>query len=145
MMKLLVSNKAVYIDDDDYSIVAKYTWWFTKAGYVYTQTGRGVNRETILLHRLVMGLKKGDGLEVDHINRDKLDNRKFNLRLCTRSQNNMNKVSSGVRWTKNKWQAEIKYAGRFIYLGRFSTKEAAMVVRRAAEKKYFGEFAREGG
>ena len=83
---------------------------------------------------------------VDHINHNKLDNRKENLRICEHQENTYNKGLcstntsgvTGVTWDKlrNKWIAHIKGKN----LGRFNTKEEAIKVRKQAEIEYFGEF-----
>ena len=79
-------------------------------------------------------------MEVDHINHNKLDNRKSNLRICTHQQNCMN-VSDNVKGihydkSRNKWMAHIKGKN----LGRFNTKEEAIEARKQAEMDYFGEY-----
>jgi hypothetical protein len=70
------------IDDEDYDLVKDINWSF-RSGYVC-----GGARS--YMHRLVMGLERGDGKVVDHINRNRLDNRKSNLRVGTQAQNNTN-------------------------------------------------------
>lgn len=145
MMKYIkVSHKLALVDDDDYARVTAHNWWLLKAGYAYTQKSMKGKRTTTLIHRLIMNPPKG--MEVDHINGDKLDNRKQNLRLCTRSENNMNRkhtgVYRGIRWTKNGWQAEIKTNRVYKYLGRFKDPiQAAMAYDKAAKKQH-GSFAR---
>lgn len=85
-------------------------------------------------------------MQVDHINHDKLDNRKLNLRICTSSQNSHNRNVKGISCNEegNKCKARICFDGRQIHLGYFNTKEKAIMARRKAEKKYFGEFAYKG-
>lgn len=100
------------------------------------------------LHRFIMDCP--DNMIVDHINMNRLDNRKSNLRICTKSQNNMNKRKqsnntsgiTGVVWDKqnNKWIAQININSRNIKLGRFSTIEEAIEARKQAELEYFGEY-----
>ena len=90
---------------------------------------------------------KGD---MDHRNRIRSDNRWSNLRLATRPQNNMNSLPrsdntsgcKGVSFRKDtrKWHARIKAEGKVILLGNFIDKADAIAARRAAERKYFGEF-----
>lgn len=89
-------------------------------------------------------------MDVDHINGKKLDNRRKNLRVYTRSQNSMNtgipsNNTSGVKGvykckTTGRWATEIKVNGKKIWLGRFNTLDEAKEVRAKAEKKYFREF-----
>lgn len=117
----------------------------------YTYAVRRHEGRKQLLHRLIAA--PGKGKIVDHKNGDTLDNRRANLRVCTRSQNCMNKkVSSaaglprGVAFRpdgsmSNPWQVRITAARNRIFLGCFPSVEAALRARRAAEKKYFGEFS----
>lgn len=96
-----------------------------------------------------------DKIVVDHINHRKYDNRKFNLRTASRSQNNMNvglksnntSGVTGVRWNKNrnKWESYIVINKKYIYLGLFKEFEDAVKARRKAEEKYFGEYAYKKG
>ncbi len=98
-----------------------------------------------LMHRVILGLEKGDGFIVDHINRNTLDNRRGNLRIVTPSQNRMNsKVRSdsatgfkGVSRTKaGKFQAQRKVNGVNVYLGtRDTAQEAAILYTQSAEAK----------
>ena len=91
-----------------------------------------------------------DGMVVDHINHDRIDNRKENLRVCSIRRNTMNQSRSknntsgvtGVGWDKksNKWIAYIKVNYRQITLGRFSNIDDAIEARRNAEIEYFGEY-----
>jgi len=106
-------------------------------------------------HRLAWWLMTGSfpprGYEIDHINRDRSDNRWTNLRLVTRSQNNMkmsvrsdNKSGYrgvGRRKDTGQWYARIKAQGRLHLLGHFPTFSEAVAARKAAERRYFGEFA----
>ena len=102
------------------------------------------------VHRDVVKAKKGES--VDHINGNKLDNRKENLRICSHAQNMWNTKtpktnksgSKGVHWQEDrqKWVAQICYKNKTISLGRFNSFEDALKARLDAEKKYHGEFAR---
>ena len=90
--------------------------------------------------------------EVDHINGDKLDNRKSNLRLVTHAQNTINTAirsdnktgTKGVRWDKvrRQWAAQISFNNRTISLGRFNCIDDAVIARKSAEVKHHGEYAR---
>lgn len=90
-------------------------------------------------------------LDLEHQNRNRADNAWLNLRLATRSQNNMNtgirsnnkSGHKGISWRKDigKWHARIKLNGQTILLGNFEVLDDAVAVRRAAERQYFGQFA----
>lgn len=116
------------------------------AGYVRVYLGgRKFNR----LHRLIMN--PGDGFVVDHINRNKLDNRRENLRVCKQADNTKNSSiradnvsgKKGVWWSteRKKWCVQIQTNGKRRSLGRFDSLEAAMTARSTAEKELWGEYA----
>jgi hypothetical protein len=104
------------------------------------------------MHRII--LKAPKDAHVDHINGDGLDNRKWNLRLCTRSQNlcnssikrNNTSGYKGVRLDKwigyKKWRAYIWTNGRQKYIGNFSCKNEAAKAYNETATKYYGEFAK---
>ena len=86
-MEIKLSNgKYTIIDDEDYSLIAEYRWHFDK-GYAKAHK-KDNKRRWILMHRLIMN--PPNDKFIDHINRNKLDNRKRNLRLCNPSQNGSN-------------------------------------------------------
>lgn len=143
-----------FIDDEDHEELIKYRWRTHRNGrnsfyaaWTTTRDGMGVR---VFMHKFLMGA--GRGQEVDHINRNGLDNRKENLRLCTRSQNNINVIKKrrrlyegprGVNWHKDRkmWRARIKKDGREYALGYFhSVIEASAAYDRAA-KELHGDFA----
>ena len=92
-----------------------------------------------------------DDLLIDHINKNPLDNRRINLRICNKSQNAMNsKIASnntsgfrGVKWYKpgQKWYVSIKVMRKDIYLGLFKNKKDGAIAYNKAAKEYYGEFA----
>jgi len=92
-----------------------------------------------------------EDMELDHKDRNKLNNRKENFRIATHSQNSMNKDLQsnntsgiiGVFWNsnKNKWSSEIMLNRKKIFLGYFTNKEDAIITRLQAEKEYFKEYA----
>lgn len=106
--------------------------------------------KVVYVHRLI--LEAGEGMVIDHINQNPLDNRALNLRAVKQRANAMNcKLSSnnkhgtmGIHPTKNRrtgepngrWSAEIKVNRKKIYLGCFGSKQAAIDARKAAERKY---------
>jgi len=142
-------GKFAIVDDVDYEHLVKIKWYANLDGYAVKRSRW--SSESALMHRYLMGTP--DGLQVDHINGDRLDNRRCNLRLCNTAQNNRNmrpgarKGSSrfkGVHWctTRRKWCAMIKDDHRRYNLGRFSSEiEAARAYDRKASE-LFGEFFR---
>lgn len=135
------------IDLDDVEIVSKYKWYLGKNGYVSSKCVATDNK-LILLHRLLMDCP--DDMIVDHKDINPLNNRKSNLRICTKHNNSMNigvrenntSGITGVYWNeeRNKWVSSITYNYKTILLGRFNTKEEAIEARKQAEIKYFGEY-----
>lgn len=134
------------IDDDDFAIVSWYTWTIDKNGYPVAHTYSRKDKHFIIyLHNLIMG-KAGSGLEWDHIDRDKQNNKRNNLRLVSHQINMRNQKlqannTSGVRgisWCKNRkrWRVRIGRTGKLI--GYFNLLDAAITARRAAELKYWG-------
>lgn len=140
--ELNIGDKTVLLDASDVPVVAEYQWTVGTHGYVT----HGSGEKQVLMHRLLLGNKPGT--LVDHINRNRLDNRRENLRLCTSSQNSINKkqisnnpykgiclCSDGV------WQAQISYKGKSIYLGRTQDPMLAAKLYDSAAKRLYGEYA----
>lgn len=136
------------IDVEDIDKCKKYKWKLLKNNYVCSRISFKEDNKnkskSLLLHRYLMNPSKN--MVVDHINRNRLDNRKQNLRICTLSENNRNHNKcntntsgvTGVAWISNmnKWLAYIHFEGTRINLGYFIHKEDAIKTRLEAEKKY---------
>lgn len=149
-MKQISLSKGLFakVDDIDFDYLSQWKWCANSNGYaVRNQT---FPRKTILMHRIVTNAQ-GD-FEVDHINGDRLDNTKSNLRICTHKQNTQNRPANhnnpngykGVTYTTRgggKYDAQIKVNGKHIYLGRFSNPEDAARSYDKAAIKHFGKFA----
>ena len=140
----------VIVDEANYEVVSSQCWFINNGGYAVAIIGG----RKVRMHRLLTSA--ANGLDVDHINHNRTDNRLTNLRVCTRSDNRKNgcitrkNTSSGllgVYWDKEKqrWKAAIRVDGRLINLGRYKTKQEARSSREKAEALYFGEFASTGG
>ena len=136
-MKLveLSQGKRAIVDDSDFESVEQYHWWARKDYNTYYVFG-WVNGKTVSLHRFIVGAKKGE--EVDHKNRNGLDNRKFNLRICTHSQNCQNRGSKngGVYHdlVGRRWRASIFTEGKRVNLGSFRDKNLALETYKEAKK-----------
>lgn len=146
-MKLirLSKGKIAKVDDEDYEWLMQWKWSFDGkyAQRYFCET------KNMKMHRQIMDAK--DGEQVDHINQDKLDNRRANLRLCTDTENKRNSPlrkdnTSGYKGvyfekSKRKWHTHIAINGKIIYLGLYETAEEGARVYDDAARKYFGEFA----
>ena len=143
------SNGNIFlIDKEDFEKVKEYCWYSCSNGYVATHLPRPSN-ERIMLHRFILNAPKD--MVVDHINRDRTDNRKSNLRICTQLDNakngsirkNNKSGVIGVNWNKksSKWHSRIMVNRKAIDLGLFENLEDATKARKEAELKYFGEFS----
>jgi hypothetical protein len=137
---LLSQGKYAIVDTEDYEWLSKWKWTLHSQGYAYRNNREG-NRtpRIIFMHRAVN--KTPLHLVTDHINRNRLDNRKFNLRSVTKTANafntkrNKNNTTGerGVvyRSEKNKWIAQITYNHQPVYIGIYVTKEEAVVAYNA--------------
>lgn len=143
------TNNKFYFDKEDYDKIKDYCWFETSKGYICSSGINGNYNKKIYMHRLILDADKNK--IVDHINHNKHDNRKCNLRICTQSENMMNTVlkrdnTSGVKgvwWCDrlNKWCSEIQVHNNKIVLGYFSNMNDAIESRKYAEEKYFGEYS----
>lgn len=139
------------IDAADAALVEPWNWSAhvkpTRV-YAYRRSGGKLTAKNLMLHRFILG-DVPEGMDVDHINGDPLDNRRANLRVATRAQNVRNKGGTPgralprgvVRQSKRAYRAQIMFNRKHIHLGSFPTVEAAHEARLAAEILYFGEFA----
>ena len=132
------------IDKDDIDKVEHLKWGIGWAGYV---TATKPNGKKVQIHRIIIGTKRG--MDIDHINGDRLDNRKSNLRFATRSQNAANSPErktntsgfKGVCPIHEKWVAQINCLGNHYHLGYFDNRVDAAKAYNSAAREYFGEFA----
>ena len=135
-------NIQFYFSPEDFDKIKNHSWYLSNNGYVQTR----IDDKIVGIHRLIMNAP--DDMCVDHINHDKLNNRRENLRVCTIQENNFNQITRGnsesgrigVVPYNNKWLAQIGYDKSNIKLGIFENKEDAIEARKAAEEKYFGNF-----
>ena len=150
----LAQPKYAKVDPEDYERLRKYEWFARKGrncfyaqGYVLA--GKAGKNRLIYMHQMV--IKIPDGMVIDHINLDGMDNRSTNLRPATHSQNMRHRKKflgamyskyKGVHWHKlhKKWAARITFERKQIHLGYYLSEiEAAKAYDRAAIK-YHGEF-----
>lgn len=144
---VILDNKDYFfIDSEDERFLYDASWYIGRNGYV---TGR-INGKLIYFHRYILGVTNKKN-QIDHKNRNKIDNRKNNLRICTNIDNARNRnIQSnntsgfiGVSFdiTRNKWAAYFKEIGIKKFLGRFENMDDAIKARLLAEKQNYGDFA----
>jgi hypothetical protein len=140
------------VDSDRFEELNGYTWHLSTYGYVQRMSRQAENdpRKRIAMHRQVLQLEAGDGRHVDHINRDRLDNRRANLRYATPAENRQNtaarggtSVFRGVSWDADngRWAARAMIDQRNHFVGRFRSEIAAALEAQAfrLERMSFAE------
>lgn len=151
---LLNNGWVAKVDDEDYKIISQLKWHVVKWGKCFYALHTGPRDEygkqhPISMHRMIMEAKIGE--QIDHKNRDGLDNRKCNLRKCSTKENirncglsSRNKTGyKGVRYSKERdyYTCRLDAKEHKIYLGIFENKEEAALVHDEAAEIYYGEFA----
>lgn len=139
------SDLLMLCDYDDLNFVKQYTWTLQSSGYATTR----INGKIRTFHKAI--LDAPDGKVIDHINGNKLDNRKKNLRIVSMKENAINRKImknnttgiTGVGVRNGKYIAYIGVDKKFVFLGAYLNIEDAARARKNAEQKYFGEYARE--
>lgn len=140
----LSRGKRALVSPEDYEKLAKHSWYFGRRGYAMRSKNMPNGaRKTVSMHREILGARLDQ--EVDHINRNRLDNRRENLRMLGHSANLHNRGAygssgvAGVSWDKRKgkWRAEIGRNGQRAWLGYHDTKSDAEREYRAASAKVY--------
>lgn len=146
MIKFYINNTECFLSEED-SYLLQYKMFLDKDGYVMLVINKTMNK----LARLITNCPKN--MQVDHIDKNRCNNLRENLRICTGSQNHANKGKSMNKYRKltskykgvgkkgNKWRARIKINGKEIHLGEFNTEDEAAKAYDAKAKELFKEFA----
>lgn len=137
------TDEQAYFDLEDYELIKDYCWFVNNEGYMVAKK-RGMNWH-IFMHHIIFGKY------CDHIDRNRLNNTKKNLRPATSSENSQNRSprsdnTSGVTGVsfstnENKWIAQVRLNGKKVFYKKYISKEDAIRARLLAEKQYFGEYA----
>ncbi len=146
----LTKGTSTIVDDDDFDELIKYKWCCNGSNYATRSKKMADGRwKMVYMHRELMG--NPDGMEIDHINGNRLDNRKCNLRICSSRENMVHIIRKpmsnsgffGVSKYKNsdKWVARIRTPYGRIYLGSFESPKQAAMAYDECSMKINGEFA----
>jgi hypothetical protein len=146
----LTKGMTAIVDDEDYERLSSFKWFFMGNKYAARNIRCDNGKQRPLwMHREI--INASEGMQVDHINGNKLDNRRENLRLCTQSQNLGNRTYSGdfsskykgVSFSKkrNKWTSGIRINTKRIYLGLYEDEVVAANAYNHAARRLFGEFS----
>lgn len=153
-VKMSNTGEIMLCDIEDWDIMKDNLWFVDKYGYASAnvEIENGLKRVR-KFHVLIMGKK--DGLVIDHINRNALDNRRVNLRFVTQHANTTNQGlrknntsgCTGVKFRKDtkRWSASIMLDGKSIALGCYDTKDEAIAARKRGEETYFEPLFSVGG
>lgn len=132
-MKIITTKNGhrIKVDEDTYKLYGDKKWYVSSKGYAARNFGKNGNNNIKYMHRIIMGEPKG--LVIDHINGDKLDNRRCNLRACSNKTNvriRHNEVK-GYHWDKTRGLYKVEANSRFV--GRYKTKSAAIKAYKEAK------------
>jgi hypothetical protein len=148
----LTKGAVTLVDDDDFVMLARHRWYLHSGGYAARVDSRRAQRgvpqnKTLLMHRVILQLATGE--YADHIDGNKLNNTRANLRRCCHRENCRNRRPrngrryKGVKRQRGKtFRATITIDGDHIHLGNFPTAEEAARAYDTAATTYFGAFAR---
>lgn len=142
-------DEEFYFDLEDYDKIKNYCWRVETNGYV--STGNNKSKKKEYQHHIVLDFQNSfaKGIVIDHKNNNTCDNRKINLRVCSKHNNSKNKKIaknntsgvSGVYHKSNKWTSYININKKCTVIGIYNTFDEAVKSRLEAEKRYYGEFS----
>ena len=143
--KIQISNgEYALVDKADFGMLSKFTWSIAR-GYAMRFDS---DRKSVYLHKEILS---ADKKKTDHINGNKLDNRRINLRLATHQQNSFNQktkkgssIYRGVCWDKqyNKWRARISINYKGFLIGLFDSERHAAMAYDIAARDLYGKFSK---
>ena len=149
----ITKGQEVKVSKADYDMLSKYNWSYTTPrGYAVRKGRRNTNEpRTVSMHRVIMNAKAGE--QIDHINGDKLDNRRSNLRFVNTQKNAFNRKKPDVNSTSQykgvlkrkgskSWEARIKLNYKAIHLGSYKHEIDGAKAYNEAAKLLFKEFAK---
>jgi len=148
----LTQGQVALVDAEDFEFLNQWQWQASKAEdsfYAIRTDYSGAKKKTLRMHRVLLSAPKG--IEVDHRNSNRLDNRRQNLRLATPDQNKKNRKPQptkfahgfkGISLVKRRWKATIHHEGKLRNIGSYPTPEMAALAYDFKARELYGEFAR---
>jgi hypothetical protein len=151
-MEIKLSNgKVALIDECDAYLAELGPWHMESHGYAVRNSARTAaeKRKPEFMHRVIMAKQRSHGMQIDHINGNRLDNRRCNLRMVNKCGNTQNARmrsdnTSGVKGVSKqgeKWTARVQSNGKRVFVGIFTTKEEAEKAVRSRREELHGPFA----
>ncbi len=144
-------GKYALVDNDDFEKFNQYSWYLSTTGYAIRGKWNKIKKQNDIIHLHKKILITPKNMEVDHINGNRIDNRKNNLRICTHKQNIANQKLQkrsksgykGVSYYKNydKWEAYVCTDNKKYRIGYFSIKKEAALAYNKKAKELFGKYA----
>jgi hypothetical protein len=107
----LTKGAVAIVDEEDYDEVSKYKWYLSDTGYALRTVYANGTTKHLRMHRVLIDAPSGK--VVDHLNRNPLDNRKSNLRICTPSDNAKNRITKGYTWSNDKKKYLVRHGNKF--------------------------------
>ena len=135
----LSEGVTMLVDADDFDRLSGVKWHLSWNGYAVNRSRVNGKNTNIRAHRLLVDAP--EGYDIDHINGNKLDNRKSNLRVCTRSENLSNRTSAKGAYLDRRrgtWQVEFKVEKKKAYIGAFNDEELARHIYHDIKKQLIG-------
>jgi len=127
----LTKNKFSIFDEEDLNIISEYSWYCTSGGYAAT---RSKDKHLIYMHRLILNPNKNE--EIDHINGDRLDNRKINLRICSSSDNSKNTKKRGILPSSSKYKGVYFHKGTNMWHAAIRNNEDRIFIEYFLDEEY---------
>lgn len=130
-MEVTIKGHRVLFDKEDFNLVSQYRWYINDSGYAVWRGIKDGKKQTIRMHRLIMNAPSDK--VIDHINHNKLDNRKTNLRICTQSENMLNLKNQGRGYwfqkQNNNWVVELSGKHIGVFASELEAKNVVNLIR----------------